>query len=116
MKFSDLRKSGHWPTLLNALLYFDVSFTVWTILGAQIGASLGLSPQQQGLMVAVPHLSGAFSLRLPGMLVDRIGAKNPGVIAQMVVTCGMCVAWMVGLTLVKLRWRTIWGALAEARI
>ena len=100
MKLSDLKQSGHWPTLLTAFLYFDVSFMVWTILGAlgaQIGVSLGLSPQQKGLMVAVPYLSGAFIRLLLGMLVDRIGAKNTGVIAQSVVILGMCVAWIVGL-------------------
>ena len=26
-------KSGHTPTLVSALLYFDVSFMVWVILG-----------------------------------------------------------------------------------
>ena len=34
MKLSSLKSSGHWPTLLTAFLYFDVSFMVWTILGA----------------------------------------------------------------------------------
>lgn len=60
MKLSTLKSSGHWPTLLTAFLYFDVSFMVWTILGAlgaQIGSTLGLTPQQKGLMVAVPYLS-----------------------------------------------------------
>lgn len=100
MKFSDLRTSGHWPTLLTAFLYFDVSFMVWTILGAlgaQIGGTLGLTPEQKGLMVAVPYLSGAFIRILLGMLVDRIGAKNTGIIAQLVVIAGMTVAWVVGL-------------------
>lgn len=100
MKFSDLKSSGHWPTLLTAFLYFDVSFMVWTILGAlgaQIGSSLGLTPQQKGLMVAVPYLSGAFIRILLGMLVDRIGAKNTGIIAQIIVIIGMTVAWLVGL-------------------
>ncbi|MGV3662881.1 MAG: MFS transporter [Prosthecobacter sp.] len=100
MKFSDLKTSGHWPTLLTAFLYFDVSFMVWTILGAlgaQIGGTLGLTPEQKGLMVAVPYLSGAFIRILLGMLVDRIGAKNTGIIAQLVVIAGMTVAWLVGL-------------------
>lgn len=100
MKFSDLKTSGHWPTLLTAFLYFDVSFMVWTILGAlgaQIGGTLGLTPEQKGLMVAVPYLSGAFIRILLGMLVDRIGAKNTGVIAQLVVIAGMTVAWLTGL-------------------
>ncbi|MEN9975730.1 MAG: hypothetical protein RLZZ282_1736, partial [Verrucomicrobiota bacterium] len=33
MKISDLKSSGHWPTLLTAFLYFDFSFMVWTLLG-----------------------------------------------------------------------------------
>lgn len=100
MKFSDLKSSGHWPTLLTAFLYFDVSFMVWTILGAlgaQIGSTLGLTPEQKGLMVAVPYLSGAFIRILLGMLVDRIGAKNTGIIAQVIVIAGMTVAWLTGL-------------------
>lgn len=100
MKLSSLKSSGHWPTLLTAFLYFDVSFMVWTILGAlgaQIGSTLGLTPQQKGLMVAVPYLSGAFIRILLGLLVDRIGAKNTGIMAQIIVIIGMGVAWMVGL-------------------
>jgi MFS transporter, NNP family, nitrate/nitrite transporter len=100
MSFSQFKKSGHWPTLATAFLYFDVSFMVWTILGAlgvQIGATLGLTPQQKGLMVAVPYLSGAFIRIGLGLLVDRIGAKNTGLIAQVVVIAGMTVAWLVGL-------------------
>lgn len=100
MKLSDLKSSGHWPTLLTAFLYFDVSFMVWTILGAlgaQIGATLELTPQQKGLMVAVPYLSGAFIRILLGLLVDRIGAKNTGLIAQVIVIAGMTVAWLTGL-------------------
>ncbi|GEP42082.1 MFS transporter [Brevifollis gellanilyticus] len=100
MKLSALKSSGHWPTLLTSFLYFDVSFMVWTILGAlgaQIGQTLGLTPQQKGLMVAVPYLSGAFIRILLGMLVDRIGAKNTGIVAQLIVMAGMTVAWFTGL-------------------
>ena len=100
MKLSALKTSGHWPTLLTSFLYFDVSFMVWTILGAlgaQIGSTLGLSPQQKGLMVAVPYLSGAFIRILLGMLVDRIGAKNTGIVAQLIVIAGMTTAWLTGL-------------------
>jgi MFS transporter, NNP family, nitrate/nitrite transporter len=62
MKLSDLKNAGHWPTLLAAFLYFDFSFMVWTALGplgAQIGETLNLSPEQKGLMVALPILAGA---------------------------------------------------------
>lgn len=101
MNLAQLRHAGHWPTLLTSFLYFDVSFMVWTILGAlgaQIGSTLGLSPQQKGLMVAVPYLAGAFMRIALGLLVDRIGAKNTGLAAQVVVMAGMAVAWAFGLS------------------
>jgi NNP family nitrate/nitrite transporter-like MFS transporter len=100
MNLAQLNKSGHWPTLVTAFLYFDVSFMVWTMLGAlgvQIGTSLGLSPQEKGLMVAVPYLSGAFIRILLGLLVDRLGAKNTGILAQLLVISGMTIAWLAGL-------------------
>ena len=100
MNFAQFKKSGHWPTLATAFLYFDVSFMVWTMLGAlgaQIGASLGLNAQQKGLMVAVPYLSGAFIRIALGLLVDRIGARNTGILAQLIVIAGMAIAWQTGL-------------------
>ena len=84
MKLSDLKNSGHWPTLLAAFLYFDFSFMVWTVLGplgAQIGESLNLSAEQKGFMVALPILAGAFLRILLGLFVDRVGAKNAGIMA-----------------------------------
>ncbi|MDR3404894.1 MAG: MFS transporter [Chthoniobacter sp.] len=100
MKFSDLKSSGHWPTLLTAFLYFDFSFMVWTVLGplgAQIGEALHLSPEQKGFMVAVPILSGAVLRIVLGLLVDRIGARNTGVIAQLIVVAGLACAYVFGL-------------------
>jgi len=100
LKFSDLKSSGHWPTLLTAFLYFDFSFMVWTVLGplgAQIGEALHLLPEQKGLMVAVPILSGAVLRIVLGLLVDRIGAKNTGIIAQLIVIAGLACAYVVGL-------------------
>src|SRR3954469_15202431 len=100
MKLADLKSSGHWPTLLTAFLYFDVSFMIWTLLGplgAQIGESLALNPQQKGLMVAVPILAGAILRIVLGVTVDRIGAKNTGIVAQLIVIGGLLLAWMIGL-------------------
>ena len=100
MNLSALKRSGHWPTLLSAFLYFDFSFMVWTLLGplgAQIGEALHLSAQQKGLMVAVPILSGAILRVILGLLVDRIGAKNTGILAQLVVVTGLAAAWFFGL-------------------
>jgi len=100
MKLSELKKAGHWPTLLAAFLYFDVSFMIWTLLGplgAQIGESLGLTPQQKGLMVAMPILAGAFLRIVLGVAVDRIGAKNVGILAQLVVIGALAYAGFAGL-------------------
>ncbi len=100
LKLSALKNSGHWPTLLTAFIYFDFSFMVWTVLGplgAQIGESLHLDAQQKGFMVAVPILAGAALRIVLGLLVDRIGAKNTGILAQLVVIAGLTVAWFSGL-------------------
>ncbi|MDD5201238.1 MAG: MFS transporter [Terrimicrobiaceae bacterium] len=100
MNLSDLRKSGHLPTLITSFLYFDVSFMVWTVLGplgAQMGKSLALSPEQKGLMVAFPILAGAVLRIVLGLLVDRIGAKRTGIIAQLIVAAGLFAAWRFGL-------------------
>ena len=100
MKISDLKHSGHWPTLLTAFLYFDYSFMAWTLLGplgAQIGETLHLNAGQKGLMVAVPILSGAILRMILGLLVDRIGAKKTGIGAQLIVMAGLLTAWLVGV-------------------
>jgi NNP family nitrate/nitrite transporter-like MFS transporter len=36
MKFAEFKKAGHWPTLLAAFLYFDISFMAWVALGPLI--------------------------------------------------------------------------------
>lgn len=97
---SSLWNTGHWPTLVTTFLYFDFSFMVWTVLGplsAHIKDALHLNDQQTGLMVAVPSLGGA-GLRLAlGFLVDRIGAKNTGLLAQCVVMGALAWGWLIGL-------------------
>ena len=101
-KTSELRTAGHWPTLVSAFLYFDYSFMVWTLLGVlanQIAApdSLNLTTQQRFFMVSVPILFGGGFRLVLGLLVDRIGAKTTGIIAQLVVISGLLVAWRFGL-------------------
>lgn len=100
--FATLRNSGHWPTLVSAFLYFDVSFMIWTLLGVlanQIAApeSLNLSAQQRFFMVSVPILFGGVFRIVLGLLVDRIGAKRTGILAQCIVITGLTIAWLVGL-------------------
>ncbi len=101
MKVSQLKQSGHWPTLLTSFLYFDVSFMVWTILGALgalIAPTLGLNAQEKFLMVSTPILSGAFLRIALSLLVDRIGTKMTGILAQLVVMAGLAIAWRTGIS------------------
>ena len=93
-------KSGHTPTLFAAFLYFDFSFMVWVILGplgVAISKSLGLTPAEKGLMVAVPLLAGAALRLVNGVLVDHIGPKRTGIIGQLIVLAGLLTAWFLGV-------------------
>ena len=101
MNFAQLKKSGHWPTLLTSFLYFDVSFMVWTLLGALgalIAPELGLNAQEKFLMVSTPILSGAILRIVLSLVVDRIGLKTTGIIAQLVVMAGLAIAWQTGIS------------------
>ncbi len=82
MKISDIRSSGHAPSLLSAFLHFDISFMVWVILGALspfISAEMHLSASQKGLLIAVPLLGSAFFRVLFGFLSDKFGSKRVGI-------------------------------------
>lgn len=78
MKKVGFWKSGHWPTLLVSLLYFDFCFAIWVLNGAMapfIAGDLGLSDAQKGFMVSVPIISGSL-IRFPlGLLGQYIGRK-----------------------------------------
>jgi NNP family nitrate/nitrite transporter-like MFS transporter len=100
MNWRELKQVGHWPTLLSAFLYFDVSFMVWVVLGPlslYLSQDLGLSIEEKFSVVSIPILAGAL-LRVPlGMLADHHGPKRTGSFAQMVVIAGMAYAWIFGL-------------------
>jgi MFS transporter, NNP family, nitrate/nitrite transporter len=91
---------GHRPTLFAALLYFDLAFMVWVLLGPlapEIAKDLGLNPAEKGLMVALPTLAGAILRLFMGLAVDRIGPRKTGAAAQVVVIVGLVVAWAIGV-------------------
>jgi NNP family nitrate/nitrite transporter-like MFS transporter len=100
MNWKEFRKTGHWPTLLSAFLYFDVSFMVWVMLGplaAYISTALELPPDQMFTVVAIPILAGA-ALRIPmGMLADHIGPKRTGQLGQLIVMAGIGASWFFGI-------------------
>src|SRR5437868_2787554 len=89
MNLREFRKAGHFPSLLSAFLYFDVSFMVWVLVGAlanSIALDLKLDPVAdaglKGFMVAVPLLGGSILRLVLGVMTDRIGAKKTGLIGM----------------------------------
>src|SRR5579871_5870836 len=100
MNSRDFLKAGHWPTLLAAFLYFDMSFMVWILLGplaVQISEDLHLDPAQKGLMVALPVLAGALLRVVNGVLVYRLQPKRAGIIGQTIVILGLLAFWRFGV-------------------
>ncbi|MBS0168754.1 MAG: NarK/NasA family nitrate transporter [Nitrospira sp.] len=92
-------RSGHWPTLLGAWLHLTVSFMVWLLLGAlavAIGESLHLTAAQQGMLVALPLLSGAILRIFAGWSCDWFGAKRTGL-------------FVLGLELIAILWAALGG-------
>jgi MFS transporter, NNP family, nitrate/nitrite transporter len=89
-------KSGHLPTLVAALLYFDVSFMVWVLLGPLapfLREEFTLSATEQGLIVAIPLLGGAFFRPVFGMLADRIGGRRAGLIGLSLTAAALIFGW-----------------------
>jgi NNP family nitrate/nitrite transporter-like MFS transporter len=85
-----------------AFLHFDLSFMIWVLLGAlgvSISETLGLSPAQKGLMVAVPILSGSL-MRIPlGMLSDRFGGRRVGIGMLLALFVPLVLGWRAGTSL-----------------
>jgi NNP family nitrate/nitrite transporter-like MFS transporter len=95
-------KSGHLPTLVAALLYFDVSFMVWVLLGPLapfLREEFGLTATEQGLLVAVPLLGGSLFRPLLGMLGDRIGGRRAGLIGLTLTLLPLIIGWKVASSL-----------------
>ena len=79
MNLLEFRKTGHWPTLACAFLYFDISFMIWVLFGALANAivmDFPLSSLEKGLLVGTPILGGAVLRLVMGLLTDRIGARR----------------------------------------
>jgi len=102
MTLSGFRKAGHWPTLLAAFLYFDISFMVWVLLGPLgpfLGESLHLSATQKGFLVSVPLLAGAFFRPLLGALADTIGGRRTGLLGLVITLVPLALGFTVARSL-----------------
>jgi MFS transporter, NNP family, nitrate/nitrite transporter len=89
-------KSGHTPTLVASLLYFDASFMVWVLLGPLapfLRQTFGLSATRQGLLVAVPLLGGSLFRPVLGTLADRFGGRVVGLIGLALTLLTLAAGW-----------------------
>ena len=96
MTLRDFRKAGHWPTLLSAFLYFDVSFMIWMLIGSMGGIlarEFQLSDASKGLMVAVPTLGGAFLRLVLGVMTDRLGARRTALLGMTLTALPLLLGW-----------------------
>ncbi len=100
MNLKEFKQAGHWPTLLAAFLYFDVSFMIWMVLGPlslYITQDLNLTIDEKFTIIAIPILFGAL-LRIPlGALTDQIGPKKAGQLSQLCVMTALTYTWIFGL-------------------
>ncbi len=97
MRLRDFARAGHWPTLLSAFLYFDISFMAWVLIGAlapTIKEQFGLRDFENGFMIAVPILSGALLRLVLGALTDHIGARRTGLIGLTLTLLPLLGGWL----------------------
>lgn len=91
-------RKGSSATLFASFLHFDMCFTIWVLLGAlgiYITKGLGLNAAQQGLIVAIPTLSGSIS-RVPiGLLSDRVGGKLIGTGMLLFLFIPLLMGWLL---------------------
>jgi len=101
MSLRGFTRAGHLPTLVAALLYFDVSFMTWVLLGPLapfLREDLGLTASQQGLLTAIPLLGGSLFRPILGIVADRIGGRRTGLIGMALTLATLFVGWRFAAT------------------
>jgi len=89
-------QAGHFPTLIAAFLYFDVSFMVWVLLGPLapfLGEQLHLTATQKGLLTAIPLLGGSLFRPILGVLGDRLGGRKTGLLGLACTLLPLFLGW-----------------------
>ncbi len=98
MQTSTPAHKGSASTVFASFLHFDMCFTLWVLLGSlgiYITKDLGLNSAQQGLMVAIPTLSGSLMRILIGVLSDRFGSKRVGIIMLLFLFLPLLLGWLL---------------------
>ncbi len=96
MSLRGFKQAGHFPTLLSAFLYFDVSFMVWVILGPLgpfIGDAYHLTATQKGLLTAIPLLGGSFFRPILGWSTERFGGRKTGLFGLALSLIPLLIGW-----------------------
>src|SRR3989454_919279 len=89
-------QAGHFPTLMAAFLYFDVSFMVWVLLGPLapfLGEQMHLTATQKGLLTAIPLLGGSLFRPILGVLGDRLGGRKTGLLGLGLTLLPLLLGW-----------------------
>jgi len=89
-------KSGHFPTLVAAFLYFDVSFMVWVLLGPLapfLSQQFHLTAYQKGLLTAIPLLGGTLFRPVLGVLGERFGERKTGLLGLTLTLVPLIIGW-----------------------
>lgn len=94
MKLRHFLHSGHFGTLITALIYFDFCFAVWVLNGAMapfIAESFHLTDVQKGVLVSLPVMAGAL-MRFPmGLVSQYIGRKNAAQLEMGTIVIGLLI-------------------------
>ena len=96
MNAKSFLKSGHFPTLIAAFLYFDVSFMVWVLLGPLapfLSEQLHLTATQKGFLTAIPLLGGSLFRPVLGVLGDRLGGRRTGLLGLLLTLVPLLLGW-----------------------
>ncbi len=105
MSIKEFKQAGHWPTLLAAFIYFDLSFCIWYLLGPLgnfIAEDLHLSATQKGLLIATPLLGGSIFRIIMGAFTDHFGPRRTGLIGISLTFVPLLLGWLVADSLPKL--------------
>ena len=98
MQTSIRTNKGSASTVFACFLHFDLCFTLWVLLGSLsifITSDLGLNSAQQGLMVAIPTLSGSLMRIVMGILSDRFSGKRIGTLMLLFLFIPLLLAWLL---------------------
>src|ERR1019366_4433046 len=98
MQTSAPTNKGSAVTVFASFLHFDMCFTLWVLLGSlsiYITKDLHLNSAQQGLLVAIPTLSGSLMRIVMGVLSDRFGSKRIGTAMLLFLFLPLLLGWLL---------------------